>query len=71
MAKFSLISAKETKMDSHNITVPSPGQPLDRQGLLRISLSPNSFICAKRGIKIGNWNVRTLNQDGKIEELVA
>ena len=22
-------------------------------------------------MKIGNWNVRTLNQDGKIEELVV
>ena len=59
-------------MDFDNTTMaPSPVQPLSRQGVRRISRSSNSFISAKQEIKIGNWNVRTLNQDGKIEELVV
>ena len=49
---------------------PSPVQPFRGQGVLRISRSPNSFINAKKAIKIGNWNVRTLNRDGKIDELI-
>jgi len=50
---------------------PSPLQPLSGQGVLRISRSVNRFISAKTVIKIGNWNVRTLRQEGKVEELVS
>ena len=56
---------------SITIMAPSPVHPLDRQGVLRISGLSNYFISAEREMKIGNWNVRTVNQDGKIEELVV
>ena len=49
---------------------PSPVQPLNGQGVRRIPRSSNTLIHPKNSIKIGNWNVRSLNRDGKIEELV-
>ena len=58
-------------MNSQSRTLASSSvQPLSGQGVLRIPRVQNSFISAKNSLKIGNWNVRTLNQDGKIEELV-
>ena len=54
---------------------PIPVKPLNGQGVLRISRFPsvkdNSLLSAKSEISIGNWNVRTLRQDGKLEEMVA
>ena len=59
-------------MNSVNLGMaPSPVQPLNGQGVLRIPRSINSFINAKNTVKIANWNVRTLNRDGKIDELVS
>ena len=40
---------------------PSPGH----SGVLRIS----QFINTKEKLKIGNWNVRTMNQIGKIQQV--
>ena len=40
---------------------PSPG----RSGVLRIS----RFINTKEKLKIGNWNVRTMNQTGKLQQV--
>ena len=62
-------------MNSNNATAPIPVKPLNRQGVLRISRFPsfkdNKLLSAKSETIIGNWNVRTLRQDGKLEELVA
>ena len=49
---------------------PSPVHALNEQGVLRISRLPNSFVSAKNEIKVGNLNVRTLNQDGKLDEVI-
>ena len=60
-------------MNSHNLPMaPSPVQPLNRQGVRRISRSAqrqNSFVSAKSIIKIGNWNVRTLIRMVKLKSL--
>lgn len=64
--------AKETLMNSEDENmVPRTVQPFNGQGVLRISQSVNRFISAKTAIKFGNWNVRTLKLEGKIEELVS
>ena len=42
-------------------TAPSPG----RMGVLRIS----RFINVKDKFKIGNWNIRSMNQLGKIQQV--
>ena len=49
-------------MDREEIRMaPSPG----RSGVLRIS----RFLNTKEKLKIGNWNVRTMNQIGKIQQV--
>ena len=54
---------------------PIPVKPLSGQGVLRISRLPNfkdnNLLSAKTELSFGNWNVRTLRQDGKLEELVT
>lgn len=52
---------------------PSPMQTLIRQEVQIITQSRmlNAFVSAKDTIEIRNWNVRTLNQDNRIKELVT
>lgn len=47
-------------------TAPSPGQPLDGQGVRRIS----RLKIARSKLRIGTWNVRSLYAAGKFENLV-
>ena len=49
---------------------PSPVHALNEQGVRRISRSSNCFVSAKSKIKVGNFNVRSLNQVGKLDELI-
>jgi len=69
LSRNSIYLAKETLMNSDENMAPSPVQPLSGQGVLRISRSVNRFIGTKTVIKFGNWNVRTLRQEGINEEL--
>ena len=65
-------SAYETSMNSRNVEMAlSPVQPLSGRRVRRISRLVNKFINPKTKINIGNWNVRTLHQDGKLEQLLA
>ena len=62
-------------MDSHNEEMAlSPVQPFSGRRVQRISRlanKKNQFINPKMKIKLGNWNVRTLNQEGKLEQLTS
>ena len=53
----------------------SPVQPFSGQRVRRISRlaskKKNKFINPKTKIKLGNWNVRTLHQEGKLEQLTT
>ena len=68
-------SAYETSMDSqHEEMALSPVQPFSGRRVQRISRlanKKNKFINPKMKIKLGNWNVRTLNQEGKLEQLTS